>query len=64
MDIYLEYNVLEPLRINWINENFMFRFHVKLCPSSYSVFCGKGEQGRDLLFLQKYLKTFVRFYIH
>ena len=53
MDIYLEYNVLEPLRINWINENFMFRFHVKLCPSSYSVFCGKGGTREGFTFFAK-----------
>lgn len=53
MDIYLEYNVLESLRINWINENFMFRFHVKLCPSSYSVFCGKGGTREGFTFFAK-----------
>lgn len=50
MDIYLEYNVLESLRINWINKNMFEGFHSKLCPSSYSVFCGKGGTRRDLLF--------------
>lgn len=46
------------LKDQLINENFIFRFHVELCPNSYSVSCGEGKQVRDLL-LQKHLIDFI-----
>lgn len=36
-----------------MNENFMFRFHVKLCPSYYSVSCGEGEIREGFTFFAK-----------
>ena len=58
----LRYNVLEALRINWINENFMLGFMLNSVQVHTLYFVGRGNKGGIYFFCKsiwKHLSDFI-----